>query len=204
MSKTPPDHDLAIGTLSLGLCPALIVVDLSNGFSMPSSPLGGDFDSQISHINGLLEVFRAKQLPVYYTTVVYHDETTASVFRRRLPDLNILQTSSEWIKINSKINKEPNELIIEKQWPSAFFKTQLTAQLEKASVDSIVVVGLTTSGCVRATVMDGLQYNYPVFVVPEACGDRNLSAHRASLHDMHAKYAVVIPAKELCAHILSL
>ena len=204
MSNTPQDHNLATGTLSLGKCPALIVVDLSNGFSSPASPLGGDFDSQVSHINGLLEAFRAKKLPVYFTSVVYHDETTASVFRRRLPDLNILQASSEWVKINSKINEAPDELIIEKQWPSAFFKTQLGAQLEKKSVDSIVVVGLTTSGCVRATVVDGLQHNYPVFVVPEACGDRNLSAHHASLHDLHAKYAVVIPAQELCTQILSL
>jgi nicotinamidase-related amidase len=204
MSDTPQDHDLAIGTLSLGVCPALIVVDLSNGFSDPASPLGGNFDSQISQINGLLDTFRAKKLPVYFTSVVYHDETTASVFRRRLPDLNILQTSSQWVKINSKINKQSDELIIEKQWPSAFFKTQLAAHLEKNAVDSIVVVGLTTSGCVRATVVDGLQHNFPVFVVPEACGDRNLSAHQASLHDMHAKYAVVMPAKDLCAQILSL
>ena len=204
MSDTPQDHDLAIGTLSLGVCPALIVVDLSNGFSDPASPLGGNFDSQISQINGLLDTFRAKKLPVYFTSVVYHDETTASVFRRRLPDLNILQTSSQWVKINSKINKQSDELIIEKQWPSAFFKTQLATHLEKNAVDSIVVVGLTTSGCVRATVVDGLQHNFPVFVVPEACGDRNLSAHQASLHDMHAKYAVVMPAKDLCAHILSL
>jgi len=204
MSNTPQDHDLAIGTLDLGVCPALIVVDLSNGFSEPASPLGGNFDSQISQINGLLDTFRAKKLPVYFTSVVYHDETTASVFRRRLPDLNILQTSSQWVKINSKINKKSDELIIEKQWPSAFFKTQLAAHLEKNAVDSIVVVGLTTSGCVRATVVDGLQHNFPVFVVPEACGDRNLSAHQASLHDMHAKYAVVMPAKDLCAQILSL
>jgi nicotinamidase-related amidase len=204
MSKTPQDRDLAIGTLSLGLCPALIVVDLSNGFSDPASPLGGDFDSQILQINGLSQAFRTKKLPVFFTSVVYHDETTASVFRRRLPDLNILKTSSEWVKINRKINKKADELIIEKQWPSAFFKTQLAAQLEKNAVDSIVVVGLTTSGCVRATVVDGLQHNFPVFVVPEACGDRNLSAHHASLHDMHAKYAVVIAAKELCAQILSL
>jgi maleamate amidohydrolase len=204
MSNTPQDRNLAIGTLSLGICPALIVVDLSNGFSDPASPLGGDFDSQIFQINRLLETFRAKKLPIYFTSVVYHDETTGSVFRRRLPNLNILQTSSEWVKINTKINKKPDELIIEKQWPSAFFKTQLAEQLEKNTVDSIVVVGLTTSGCVRATVVDGLQHNYPVFVVPEACGDRNLSAHHASLHDMHAKYAVVMPAKELCAQILSL
>jgi nicotinamidase-related amidase len=204
MSNTPQDRDLAIGTLSLGVCPALIVVDLSNGFSDPASPLGGNFDSQISQINGLLDTFRAKKLPVYFTSVVYHDETTASVFRRRLPDLDILQTSSQWVKINSKINKKSDELVIEKQWPSAFFKTQLAAHLEKNAVDSIVVVGLTTSGCVRATVVDGLQHNYPVFVVPEACGDRNLSAHQASLHDMHAKYAVVMPVKDLCALIFSL
>lgn len=204
MSNTPQDRDLAIGALSLGICPALIVVDLSYGFSESASPLGGDFDSQISQINGLLEVFRAKKLPVFFTTVVYHDETTASVFRRRLPDLDILQASSDWVKINHKINKAPDELIIEKQWPSAFFKTQLAAQLKKEAVDSIVVVGLTTSGCVRATVVDGLQHNYPVFVVPEACGDRNQSAHYASLHDLHAKYAEVVPAKGLCAQVLKL
>ncbi len=204
MPNTPQDRDLATGTISLGVRPALIVVDLSNGFSDAASPLGGDFDSQISEINRLLDTFRIKKLPVYFTSVVYHDKTTASVFRRRLPDLDILQASSQWVKINSKINKRTDELIIEKQWPSAFFKTQLETQLEKNAVDSIVVVGLTTSGCVRATVIDGLQHNYPVFVVPEACGDRNVSAHHASLHDMHAKYAVVIPAKDLCAQILSL
>jgi maleamate amidohydrolase len=204
MSNTPQDRNLATGTISLGVCPALIVVDLSNGFSDTASPLGGDFDIQISQINRLLDTFRIKKLPVYFTSVVYHDKTTASVFRQRLPDLDILQASSQWVKINSKINKRTDELIIEKQWPSAFFKTQLETQLESNAVDSIVVVGLTTSGCVRATVVDGLQHNYPVFVVPEACGDRNLSAHYASLHDMHAKYAVVISAKDLCAHILSL
>jgi maleamate amidohydrolase len=203
MSNTATDRDLAIGTLSLGLRPALIVVDLSNGFSDPASPLGGDFDNQITQINHLLTTFRAKKLPVYFTSVVYHDESTASVFRRRLPDLNILKANSDWVKINDKLDVKADEQIIEKQWPSAFFKTQLVAQLEKDSVNSIVVVGLTTSGCVRATVVDGLQHNYPVFVVPEACGDRNVSAHHASLHDMHAKYAVVIPVKELCAQILS-
>jgi maleamate amidohydrolase len=203
MSNTATDRDLAIGTLSLGLRPALIVVDLSNGFSDPASPLGGNFDNQITEINNLLTTFRAKKLPVYFTSVVYHDESTASVFRRRLPDLNILKANSDWVKINDKLDVKADEQIIEKQWPSAFFKTQLVAQLEKDSVDSIVVVGLTTSGCVRATVVDGLQHNYPVFVVPEACGDRNVSAHHASLHDMHAKYAVVIPVKELCAQILS-
>lgn len=204
MLNTPPDRDLATGTLSLGACPALIVVDLSNGFSDPASPLGGNFDKQISQINGLLKVFRAKKLPVYFTSVVYHDESAASVFRQRLPDLNILQPASDWVKINSKLERTPDEPIIEKQWPSAFFKTQLAPQLEEHSVDSIVVVGLTTSGCVRATVVDGLQHNYSVFVVPEACGDRNLTAHDANLHDMHAKYAVVIPAEELRAQILSL
>jgi maleamate amidohydrolase len=76
--------------------------------------------------------------------------------------------------------------------------------MEKNAVNSIVVAGLTTSDCVRATVIDGLQHNYAAFVVPEACGDRNLNARHASLHDMHAKYAIMDPVKKLCSHILSL
>jgi nicotinamidase-related amidase len=198
------DRDLAIGTLGLGLRPALVVIDLSYGFTDPASPLGGEFSPQISHINELLGIFRHKQLPVYFSTVVYKDMDTASVFRTRLPDLNILQANSHWVKIDERLDRQANEPLIEKQWPSGFFETTLAEQLQQAQADSIVVVGLTTSGCVRATAVDGLQNNYPVFVVPEACGDRNLSAHHASLHDIHAKYGVVMAIKQLCEKLQSL
>lgn len=191
------DHDLAVGTIGLGIRPALIVIDMSLGFTHPSSPLGGNFSSQIEQTKTLLDLFRLKDLPVYFTSVVYHDETVASVFRTRLPDLNILKTSSHWIEIDPRLSRQSDEPVIEKQWPSAFFKTDLYQKLCDDSVDSIIVVGLTTSGCVRATVVDGLQYNFPVFVVPEACGDRNLKAQSAALHDINAKYGMVMLKDDL-------
>tara|TARA_B100000809_G_C15140466_1_gene532994 strand:+ start:11861 stop:12481 length:621 start_codon:yes stop_codon:yes gene_type:complete len=195
------DRDLAIGTIGLGIRPALIVIDMSLGFTDPTSPLGGDFSSQVTQTSKLLDLFRLKELPVYFTTVVYHNKEIASVFRTRLPDLNILKASSHWINIDPRLNKHANEPVIEKQWPSGFFNTELKQQLLYNSVDSIVVVGLTTSGCVRATVVDGLQHNYPVFVVPEACGDRNFQAQHAALHDINAKYGVVISIEQLIEKI---
>lgn len=197
----PIDRDLTIGTIGLGIRPALIIIDMSLGFSDPASPLGGDFSSQVNETNKLLDLFRLKKLPVYFTSVVYHDEEIASVFRTRLPDLNILTASSHWVEIDPRLNKQANEQVIEKQWPSGFFNTGLKQQLLQNDVDSIVVVGLTTSGCVRATAVDGLQHNYPVFVVPEACGDRNLAAQDAALHDINAKYGVVISIEQLIEKI---
>ena len=195
------DRDLAIGTIGLGIRPALVVIDMSLGFTEPDSPLGGDFSSQVTQTNKLLELFRLKKLPIFFTTVVYHNEEVASVFRTRLPDLNMLKASSHWINIDPRLNKHANELVIEKQWPSGFFNTKLKQQLRQESVDSIIVVGLTTSGCVRATAVDGLQHNYPVFVVPEACGDRNIKAQDAALHDINAKYGMVLSIKQLIEKI---
>ncbi|WP_426358368.1 isochorismatase family protein [Pseudocolwellia sp. HL-MZ19] len=198
------DHDLAVGTVGLGIRPALIIIDMSLGFTHPNSPLGGNFSSQVDQTRKLLDLFRLKDLPVYFTSVVYHDEEIASVFRTRLPDLNILKASSHWVEIDPRLSKKNDEPVIEKQWPSAFFKTELYQKLCNDSVDSIIVVGLTTSGCVRATAVDGLQYNFPVFVAPEACGDRNLKAQSAALHDINAKYGVVMPTDQLVEKIQKL
>lgn len=191
--------DLPVGDIALGERPALIVVDMSNGFARAASPLGGDFSEAIAANKTLLDVFREKQLPIFFTTVVYHKPQQASVFRKRLPDLNILQPGSKWIEIADELARKDCEPIVEKRGPSAFFDTNLAEQLQQTHADSLVVTGLTTSGCVRATVVDGLQHNYPVFVPMEACGDRNIDAQAANFHDMNAKYAKVIHIAELIA-----
>lgn len=191
------DRDLRIGELDIGSRPALIVVDLSLGFSSPESPLGGDFSQVIKANVKLVERFRRRNWPIFFSTVVYHDEKKASVFRQRLPDLNILQAHSKWVEIHPDMGLTSTDTLIEKQWPSAFFDTPLNQMLQQAHVDSLVITGLTTSGCVRATAVDGLQHNYPVFLPREACGDRNNSAHHASLHDIHAKYGTVMSLDEL-------
>jgi len=189
--------DLDRNSLGLGGKPALVLVDMINGFTHSECPLGTDCPDVVAANKQLLEIFRAQALPIFFTTVVYHNEAQARVFRQRINALNLLTPESDWVKIDGRLAMLTGEVLIEKQWASAFFKTNLDAQLKALGVDSIVVTGLTTSGCVRATVVDGLQNNYAVIVAEEAVGDRNPDAHAANLFDMHAKYADVQPVQQV-------
>jgi nicotinamidase-related amidase len=196
--------DLQHNAIGLGKRPALVLVDVINGFTNPACPLGSEADSVVSACRALLDVFRYKQLPVFFTTVVYHDESQARVFRQRVPALNVLKPGSEWVKIDPRVAPVGGETVIEKQWASGFFNTDLKQQLVDAGADSIVVGGLTTSGCVRATAVDGLQNDYPVVVVTEATGDRNLTAHESNLFDLQAKYADVLALPDVVESIRQL
>jgi maleamate amidohydrolase len=147
----------------------------------------------------LLGVFREKGLPVFFTTVVYNNDQQASVFRRKVPALNVLQASSHWVALDPAMGRIDSEPLIEKHWPSAFHKTDLDDQLRALGVDSLVVTGLTTSGCVRASAVDGLQNNYQVVIARDAVGDRNRAAHESNLFDLNAKYADVMSVAEIVA-----
>ncbi len=193
--------DLERHDVGLGEKPAIIVVDMANGFTDPSCPLGSECPEVVVANQKLLEGFRAKKLPVFFTTVIYRNPQQANVFRQRIPALNLLESGSEWVKVNEALGRLENEDIIEKCWASAFFDTDLNERLRKLDVDSLVITGLTTSGCVRASVVDGLQYNYPVVVPGEAVGDRNNDAHAANLHDMNAKYADVVSVEDVLKHL---
>lgn len=184
--------DLPSQGVVFGVRPALIVVDMTVGFASPESPLGGVFDSEISAAEALIQDFDGAGLPVYFSTVVYDNDSQQSVFRQHLPDLDMLARGSRWVEIDPRLSFSDNATLIEKTAPSAFFGTQLNEKLKAGGVDSVVVCGLTTSGCVRATAVDALSCNFPVWVVEEACGDRNIDAHKANLHDLHAKYTEVV------------
>ena len=189
--------DLERNSLGLGRRPALLVVDMINGFTSAECPLGTDCPQVVEANARLLTWFRAQKLPVFFTTVVYHDDDQASVFRGRINALNLLQPGSHWVAVDARLAPLAGEPVLEKQWASSFFGTDLDDRLRAEAVDSLVVTGLTTSGCVRATVVDGLQYNYPILVPREACGDRNPEAHAANLFDMNAKYADVVSLAEV-------
>jgi len=189
--------DLQRQLLGLGEHPALVLVDVINGFTNPACPLGSEADSVVDACRTLLEIFRKKRLPVFFTSVVYRDESQARVFRQRLPALNVLEPDSEWVKIDPRIAPVIGEAVIEKQWASGFFNTDLAQRLKDEGADSIVVGGLTTSGCVRATAVDGLQNDYRVVIAREATGDRNLAAHESNLFDLQAKYADVLSLKSV-------
>ena len=146
--------------------------------------------SQLQH--QLLREFHQRQLPVVLTTVIYRHDDQARVFRDRLPALELLVPDSPWIEFDPQLPIIESDLVIEKIHASSFHGTSLQEQLVDLKVDSLVVTGLTTSGCVRATVVDGLQNGFPVVVPEQAVGDRNSSAHRCNLYDLNAKYADVV------------
>ena len=176
----------------IGSSPALVVVDMCRGFIDPSSPLGFECDELIEANIRLVSKFREKNLPVIFTTTLYRDEFEASVFRSRLPDLNILKPGSEEISFLETLSPNKDEKLIEKKFASAFFETSLANHLNQIQVDSVIVSGVTTSGCVRATALDSLQNNFLTIVAEDCVGDRDLNAHQANLSDLQAKYADVI------------
>jgi len=190
---------LAREAQGLGESPALLVVDVINGFTDPDCPLGSEAASVVEANRQLMDVFHTESLPVFLTTVVYDNDDQASVFRARVPALNVLSRGSHWCDIDPRLPLSASDTIIEKTHASAFHGTDLADQLQSIGIDSLVVTGLTTSGCVRASAVDGLQHNFKVVVPEEATGDRDPSAHDANLYDLNAKYVDVMPLDSVLA-----
>ena len=176
---------------------ALVVVDLAKGFIDPDSPLAFPCEELIKQNNILIDEFRKKSIPVIFTTTIYKDLFVASVFREKLPDLNILNPESGWSDFTNQIGPNDNELVIEKTHASAFFGTDLLTQLNDLQIDTVIITGVTTSGCVRATAVDSLQNNFFTVIVEDCVGDRNPESHAVNLNDISTKYADVLSSKNL-------
>ena len=181
----------------IGDSPALIVVDMCKGFIDPSSPLGFDCPQLIASNIKLVKKFRKNKLPTIFTTTIYRDEKEAKIFRKKLPALNILQPNSSEVSFLDELSPRNERELIEKKFASAFFETNLSDLLKKLHVDSTIITGVTTSGCVRATALDSLQNNFLTVVVEDCVGDRNPDAHIANLYDLNAKYADVIHSSNI-------
>ena len=190
---------LASRSIGLGSAPALLVVDASQGFTDPVSPLGDDFTAELAVINQLLDLAHARGWPVVLSTVVYRHREEAKVFRAKLPDLELLQAGSRWVELDPGLHRMEGDRLLEKTHPSCFHGTDLDGWLRERGVDSVVVAGFTTSGCVRATAVDALQYDYRTVVVSDAVGDRDAAAHVANLRDLELKYVDVIGSHALMA-----
>jgi nicotinamidase-related amidase len=176
-----------------GRRPALVVVDFINGFTDPTTPLGGDFAWEINATRRLLEAFRGAKLPVFYTTVAYaEDMHDAGVFVKKVPALAILQKGSRLIEVDQRIEPLAGEKVLTKKYASAFFGTSLDVDLRLLGVDTVILAGCTTSGCIRASAIDSLQYGYHTIVVRQAVGDRAAGPHEANLFDIDAKCGDVV------------
>jgi nicotinamidase-related amidase len=186
------------GRQGAGERPAVIVVDFSRGFTEPASPLHCDSDAALAATAELLAAAREAGAPVIYTTVVYDEagRREAAAFLAKSPALADLTHDSPFAEIDPRIAPADGEPVLEKKFASAFFGTDLDARLKAAGVDTAIVVGASTSGCVRASALDALQYGNRVLVVREAVADRLTEAHDRALLDLDAKYADVVSLAE--------
>ena len=188
-----------------GRHPALLVIDMSLGFTSPDSPLVCNLDDVVAATSRLLVAARAKGLPIVYTTVSYGegDRAVAKAFIDKVPALLTLAAGSPFTEIDPRIAPLPHEPVLNKLFASAFFGTPLQSLLAAHGRDSVIVTGASTSGCVRATAVDVLQNGYRLTVPREAVGDRNAAAHEQALYDIDAKYGDVVSLEEALAAISS-
>ena len=180
--------------LGAGRAPALLVVDVCRAYLEPSSPLYAGVEAAAASIGRLVDAARAAGVPVVWTRVRY-DATTPLVFHRKVPSLSVFAT--ELGDFPTGLEPLPGERIVEKLHASAFFGTDLAEQLRADGVDTVVVTGFSTSGCVRASALDALQHDFVPLVVREACGDRDPRPHEAALFDLDQKYADVLAESDL-------
>lgn len=184
--------------VGFGSRPALLVIDFIKGFTDASCPLGSNLDAEVEATARLLDAFRTGSLPVHFTTTAYDDAmVSAGVFVRKVPSLAQLKPGSPWIEIAERLAPRPGEVVWTKQYASAFFGTSLAAAMTAQRVDTVVVAGCTTSGCVRASAVDSCQHGFRTIVARDCVGDRSAAAHESNLNDLDAKYADVVPLEEI-------
>jgi len=188
------------GRLAFGRQPALLVIDVVEAYLQKYSPLyAGVEDARDSNIR-LVDAARRAGIPVIFTNVTYNaGGVDGGVFFRKVPALKVFLPGSPLGAFPAGIEPRADELVVSKQYPSAFFGTSVAPTLRAMGVDTVVMGGFSTSGCVRASAMDAMQHGFIPYVVREACGDRDSRPHEASLFDLQAKYAEVVSEVEAIA-----
>ena len=186
--------------LAFGRRPALLVIDVVEAYLRKDSPLyAGVEDARDSNIR-LVECARRAGVPVIFTNVTYNaGGADGGVFFRKVPALKAFLPGSPLGACPAGLAPRADELVVSKQYPSAFFGTSIAPTLHAMGVDTVVMGGFSTSGCVRASALDAMQYGFIPYVVREACGDRDARPHEASLFDLQAKYAEVVSEAEAVA-----
>lgn len=179
----------------------LLIVDFVNGFADPAVFGGGNIAPAIARTAEVLEVVRRHGWPVAHSRIVYADDgADANVFSIKVPGMASLTEHAPISAIVPELTPAPGELVVRKNVPSAFFGTALAPWLTQRGVQTLLVAGATTSGCVRASVVDAMCYGFRPVVMADCVGDRALAPHEANLFDITQKYGDVVPAE----HVLGL
>jgi len=193
-------------TLPFGERPALLVVDVVQAYTLPASPLfAAGFVEALAPNRRLVAAARAAGVPVLFTRVVYDAEgRDGGLFFRKVPALRSFVAGSALGAFCEGMEPLPDETVITKQYASAFFGTSLASTLNACRIDTLLITGFSTSGCVRASALDALQHGFAPFVVREACGERDARPQEANLFDLQAKYAEVIDEARALRELASL
>jgi maleamate amidohydrolase len=186
------------GRLQPGTRPALLIVDVVAAYLTQGSPLFMDTAAAARDANArLAAAARSAGVPIIFTNVAYRpDGSDGGVFWRKVPVLKAFVQGSPLGAFPPELEPQPGDRVVTKQYPSAFFGTGLAETLHAEGIDTLLITGYSTSGCVRASALDAMQYGFVPLVVREACADRHPGPHEANLFDLQAKYAEVIAEAE--------
>lgn len=189
--------------LGWGRKPFLLVIDVTRAFTEPDRPLGSEMIELIGTINTLIEAAREGGVEVMPTRVAYErpDLSDAGLWAKKIGRLDDLIDGGEGVVLDPRLAALPSDPVLTKKYASCFYGTDLGSRLTASGVDTLVIVGLSTSGCVRATAVDAIQHGFRPIVVEDAVGDRWADAHRQALADLGAKYADLVPATEAAVHL---
>jgi len=190
------------GTLTPGKRPALILVDFVMAYLDPLSPLYAGVEAAVESAARILACARSADIPVIFTNVTYSKGgADGGVFFRKVGALKLFEAGSPYGNFLPELLPDEDELIISKHYASAFFGTSLSSTLTAMGVDTLIITGLSTSGCVRATAVDCCQHGFIPLVVRDAVGDRDPRPHNANLFDLQAKYAEVVTEQAILAYL---
>ncbi len=181
--------------IGFGKSPALIIIDFVQAYMLADSPLYAGVEHTRKNAEILLRASRKSGIPILHTTVRFMpDGTDGGIFFRKVPALKVFCSDADprFSKFADGLDPLPGEVLITKNYASAFFATSLAPTLTALGVDTLLISGVSTSGCVRATGLDACQHGFRSIVVREAVGDRDQSVHEANLYDLNAKYADVV------------
>lgn len=178
----------------------LLIVDFVNGFADPAQFGGGNIASAIERTVGLLAAARERGWPVAHTRIVFaDDDADGNIFTLKVPGLLTLKEDTPASQVVPQLTPRVGELVVRKTLPSGFSGTSLAAWLTQKGVHTLLVAGCTTSGCVRASVVDAMCGGFRPLVVTDCVGDRAIGPHEANLFDMEQKYAILMSRDEALA-----
>lgn len=192
------------GRVGWGERPAVVVVDVCQAYleGGPFTDADGRFEAARASAERVVDAARAAGHPVVFTTVrLAPGGIDAGWFAVKVPGLTAFEEGSPYGDFPPAPAPQPGEVVVTKQYASAFFGTSLAATLNAQGVDTVVVLGFSTSGCVRATALDALQHGFRPIVAREACGDRDAATNDQNLFDLDSKYADVLAEHEVVAHL---